>query len=1727
MINTNNELERNPAIISTLETRAKKSKKGKAGDFIKALWEYYIHCQPKNTHGYIYFHTNTESYNNLTAAYTALSNRPIHQISTPEEFINPLTQALNDFLGPEETARIQQECVMQMEFPYAYSSYRPSYRSKNAADYKSAYGVSIFLNIILRTIDFMCYNRPLEEMLTHNRAHGLDDRAALALRQGDESMHAIITEAILGDNNNIALSRTIISAIVKSGDTQVLELLGKLLLAAKGQEGLRQSILETCDQGTLESHIYFIKLILENGLCRFSSVIRAFDTWSGLAYGDQNQKTVEKCMALALKYLENDSAIPEALNSPDTTDIYLALWAQSCRDVHSATNLAHKLLSSPEKYKRLVGWYFITHTANEDFRHSLATEYLHLRDPEELAWATANLSMNSSLSYYSNLRTAEEKEKEAREKTYPHNPYPNTAPEREVLFAKLAETAEYIGSKSREFKESVFPWCSQTLIARMPCWVMMGLAAYDRCPKLTLKIAQYLPLMESNQRPLYYTRLLNPEIPAERAILLEGMSDKSQYVRKDIVSRLSLYPLAEADITRLTKALTSQSATYRTNIMTVLKKQNENLIQPAIGSLLESRNNNQLIAGIELLDIYSTANPALKDKYASHIASLTKDENLPQDIVIQLERLQRQEEKTEASQALYNPASPDFDVEARKAMRPPVPQVKDKVLKNQIIPNEKAVIALYERMADVLIQNKDYEYETEYFNGSRHKVLLGGSHIIHPVKRAGNRNHAIPQTITDYPLAEEWIKAAGEFATNKTALLAILSLSACTITYGYSNKTPEKWYVKLFDGYPVVHSKNGLYAKISDALNKKDKNAAKSKNTGAYTTSPLNIKSVNTILEAILYAGQAPDDSALFDFAFTAYVNLVNKIPQGQLSREFEMDNENKVTYGSYSPTVPSRGVLQAEYISFWRSRCYKYAKTDAQFTALFNELWYQFVATGMHKTLGIFDERIFRAHSLGLVSEDAVNFHFTAGPDAHTGIRNMTTTGQLSADIYEKYPQAKEIIPALLDAIVTVEENRGDLPTPMTGLAANIQRFDGGAPHFANLLAALGNTGFHRGYVYSYGDRGASISKTTSLSRLLRCCRPTPTGTPETLRAALKSAKIPEKRAIQAAIYAPVWAGLLEKAMDIPGLKSGVWFFHAHVSENFSVEKETEVAIFAAIPTQDFKDGIFDRNWFFEAYNTLGEKRFNELYKNAKYITDSNSAHRRSQLYADAVLGRLNKDELKAEITDKRNQEKLRAYALIAGEANNQDVLEQYDFIQRYKKQSREYGAARQASEGRAAEIALDNLAITAGYDSTDRMIWALEGAKIDQLRPLMLPQAVGDVEVWLDISADGTPEIAITKNGKPQKTVPKSMAKDETILEIKNAVKELKGQKSRARYSFEAAMISRTTFTMGEIAGLLAHPVLGGMVSALVLMVGDTMGFPALDEGVVALIGPSDGGLCQSTTVPESKKAEPASITIAHPHDFMENGMWSKLQQYVYREKITQPFKQVFREYYPITQDEKDAANISRRYAGHQVQPKKTVSLLKTRGWTADYEEGLQRVWHKENIIVRMYALADWFSPADTEVPTLEAIQFFSRDKGEPLPFASIPPVIFSETMRDIDLVVSVAHAGGVDPEASHSTVEMRVAIARELLAMLKVENVSFKTAHAIIAGNLGEYSVHMGSGVMHKLGTGMLAVLPVHSQARGRIFLPFADEDPKTAEILAKILLFADDAKIKDPGILMQIK
>ncbi len=93
---------------------------------------------------------------------------------------------------------------------------------------------------------------------------------------------------------------------------------------------------------------------------------------------------------------------------------------------------------------------------------------------------------------------------------------------------------------------------------------------------------------------------------------------------------------------------------------------------------------------------------------------------------------------------------------------------------------------------------------------------------------------------------------------------------------------------------------------------------------------------------------------------------------------------------------------------------------------------------------------------------------------------------------------------------------------------------------------------------------------------------------------------------------------------------------------------------------------------------------------------------------------------------------------------------------------------------------------------------------------------------------------------------------------------------------------------------------------------------------------------------------------------------------------------------------------------------------------------------------------------------------------------------------------------------------SMQMRAALAGESAKLFGLDNVEVKERHILIHGTLADYSIHLHSGMVSKGGR-QLAIIPVHSQHRGRIFLPFVDDDPKSAEIISKMRYLAKDNKI----------
>jgi hypothetical protein len=159
--------------------------------------------------------------------------------------------------------------------------------------------------------------------------------------------------------------------------------------------------------------------------------------------------------------------------------------------------------------------------------------------------------------------------------------------------------------------------------------------------------------------------------------------------------------------------------------------------------------------------------------------------------------------------------------------------------------------------------------------------------------------------------------------------------------------------------------------------------------------------------------------------------------------------------------------------------------------------------------------------------------------------------------------------------------------------------------------------------------------------------------------------------------------------------------------------------------------------------------------------------------------------------------------------------------------------------------------------------------------------------------------------------------------------------------------------------------------------------------------------------------------------------------------------------------------------------------------------------------------------------------------------VPLEDVPDLVFSETMRDVDLFVSVASIGldqdwadrGDDRYAgywraySFGELSETARIRRDALAWivprLKIASrLGIDDRFLRVRGNLNTYKIHIGSGnVLAGPDDRYLCIVPA-GKSSSKVMLPF-DDDPALSLILSKAMLLAADDKISDETILRQLK
>ena len=1551
---------------------------------------------------------------------------------------------------------------------------------------------------------------------------------AYEIDNGNKELIDLIKEALGSQKSKIDLNYSIMQAIFISNNKELLELTGKLLLAAKLQEGVRQEICENMDRGLQENFEYMFKIIYDNNLIRFSSVKRALATWTGLTRdeSDDISKFGKKELEIINKLIANPKYEDELLKSDDNVEVYLGLWNKSTRDIKYSVEAMEKLLKSSKYHIKLLISYYLDIIENKDYQREIAKKVIkeYGKDNKNIVEILA-CYLDFAIGYiYPSHFKDDIKSGKLNPKTYFKD-------KKEALefFDILENTFSLMKEKSKVFDPCIFPWNIESIDTEKISTTLLFIAILYPDDILKNKVMGYIKEIDTWNRGRFLEVLFErPSNKEQKDFIITMLSDRTSAgitayeIAKDN-NLVKEYPREIEDLLRL------KNADTRKNLIDLLMSQDKKELLISIDNLVSAKNENKRLAGLDILNLANSKQKPLYDK--KEVKNLVTKISSPTDaekILIENLSDKKKKESENTLSKLYNTEYKlDLPYEIKEVEKLSKIIKKNKKseyiienslnIKKMFTKSTDELFNIVKKLSELYIKNEDYEYMSFY---TKEYILLRDGFSI--TKDVNNVPYNERQKLSNYPLEDVW----RDFYKNEIKDFSTLWQ---LYTLDYNSSINENNIKEYQDFYKKI-----LGIDITELRTKLKKANLK------YVFSENYYNDTGYVLEIIdmLYEEYSKENKDyLFEIGkvFTSYVleNFEAKDIVKQQERYNKEIYYNVNIYNRYSG-LEYLFVRAIDYLEFYNdekafteSFVLRY-NLDKKIEKYINENLKDCEIGGPTKAFGlrnyaiasilkIAEKDLIYKYVLELDNEVAkeINVHGFSELDgfmnnyrnilAKKEDKRIATLNQFMLNDALKviYDEGRKIV----DYVVQNELKRGDSPTIYSESLHKIYRIEG-IDYLVQILQALGKETLDRTSYYWGGDD----SKKGVLSHLLKVCYPTEKDNSKELAKKLKGTDITEQRLVEVAMYASQWLEIIETYLGWKGLTSGCYYFQAHMSD-VSKNKEGLIGKYTPISIDDLRDGAFDIDWFKSAYKELGEKKFEMLYDSAKYISDG-AKHSRARMFADAVNGKLNLKETEKKIEDKRNKDLVASYSLIPLLKDKQkDALHRYQFLQKFLKESKKFGAQRRASEAKAVNISLENLSRNMGYSDVTRLIWNMETALINEMKEYFVPKKLDDVDVYIKIDDLGQSEIIYEKAGKELKSLPTKLKKDKYIEDIKEVHKNLKEQYRRSRKMLEEAMEDGTEFYGYEIENLMTNPVIAPILKSLVFKMGNDLGY-YVDKKLKS-------AKKKSVTVKDD-----SLLKIAHCFDLFESGDWASYQKDIFDRELKQPFKQVFRELYVKTVDEK-GRDKSLRYAGHQVQPAKTVALLKTRRWIIDGQEGLEKVYYKKNIIAKIFALADWFSPADIEAPTLEEVQFFDRKTFKPILIDDVPDLIFTEVMRDLDLVVSVAHIGDVDPEASHSTIEMRKAIVEFNCKLFKLKNVTFTENHALIKGERAEYSIHLGSGLIHQKAGSAINVLPVHSQHRGRVFLPFIDDDPKTAEIMAKVILFAQDDKIKDVFILEQIK
>jgi hypothetical protein len=315
-----------------------------------------------------------------------------------------------------------------------------------------------------------------------------------------------------------------------------------------------------------------------------------------------------------------------------------------------------------------------------------------------------------------------------------------------------------------------------------------------------------------------------------------------------------------------------------------------------------------------------------------------------------------------------------------------------------------------------------------------------------------------------------------------------------------------------------------------------------------------------------------------------------------------------------------------------------------------------------------------------------------------------------------------------------------------------------------------------------------------------------------------------------------------------------------------------------------------------------------------------------------------------------------------------------------------------------------------------------------------------------------------------------------------------------------------------------------------------------------------------------PNPCEEDAIKVRLWHPltSDTAELQRW---RERIFSAGIRQPFRQAFREFYQVTDEERQTRMYSNRFAGIYLRQHQLASLCRVCGW----EYRLMGIgFDGHNVPTRK--LPHWNMQAELHVDLppdrdnalrdsglgeqsgfginlfveSDHVRFY-RDRRE-VAVDEVPALLYSEVMRDVDLFTSVCAIGedenwrdqgdrGIGALGDRMTmpeltaaVSLRADILARVLPRTPIaDRCRLEPLHLDVQGQLGRYRISLVWALVALVADSGLRWLKIPQKLLTAVPLELADLpielDYRTELILRKAYLLANDWEIKDAELIRQ--